>query len=235
MAADPPSASTTAGVEKSEPTAIKMERRHTPRRPDIDGLRCIAVVAVLVFHLRAEWLPGGFTGVDCFFTMSGYVVMASLLKTLPAEGTPCRERFAFLGGFYARRVKRLSPALIFVVLLTAFTFAIVVPTDEQPRRLYEYWTTGQAALIGASNVRFAIWSNGGYWADDADSPHYDPFTHSWSLGVEEQYYLVFPLLVLLAYAPVPRRLRRTLGFNSIETPHRPAEVRRASSGSTCTT
>ena len=177
------------------------------RRRDIDGLRCIAVLAVLVFHLRESSLPGGFTGVDCFFCISGYVVTTSMLHTLPASGASCKQYATYLARFYARRVKRLAPALVFTVLLVSVLCTVQLPTETQLRRLREYLLSGQTALFGFANIRFAIsalsgW--GGYWADSADSPKYDPFTHAWSLGVEEQYYLVFPLLMLGAYGHAPR-------------------------------
>ena len=93
-------------------------------RPDIDALRGIAVLAVIVYHLNESWLPGGFVGVDIFFAISGYVVMGSLLsRRVTSLGD-------FLSGFYTRRIKRLLPNLLCMLLLTAVGVAVIVPPDE---------------------------------------------------------------------------------------------------------
>ena len=117
------------------------------RRPDIDGLRAVSILAVLVYHLQSSWLPGGFAGVDVFFVISGYVVSASMM--LKRRTT----RVSFIVSFYARRVKRLLPALTFVLLSTALLFGIFVPTADQNRRMHEYWQTGLFAAAGCGDYR----------------------------------------------------------------------------------
>ena len=151
-------------------------------RPDIDALRGIAVLAVFVYHLDEHWLPGGFTGVDVFFVISGYVVSGSLLSH--------REQpfWQQLGGFYQRRIRRLVPNLLCNVALTSLAVALLVPPEES-RSLF---TTAVKALYGWSNNHLALGATD-YFGLDA---HLNPLSHTWSLGVEEQFYLVFPLMLL---------------------------------------
>lgn len=149
--------------------------------PHVDGLRAIAVLAVLIYHLKASWLPGGFTGVDIFFVISGFIVSASV-------GTLSKTGFlSFMLFFYARRIQRIAPALLVCLTCTAFATALIVPSawlsDNIPR-------TGLFAYFGLSNLLLAKTSND-YFAPVAE---FNPYTHTWSLGVEEQFYLVFPLL-----------------------------------------
>lgn len=151
--------------------------------PYIDGLRAVAVLAVVVYHLNAAWLPGGFTGVDIFFVISGFVVSASVdrLDRVGALASQLR--------FYARRLRRIAPALIACLLVTCIASAMFIP---------EVWLsdtsreTGRMAFFGLSNWVLAKTGN------DYFSPkvEFNPFTHTWSLGVEEQFYLVFPFLFL---------------------------------------
>jgi peptidoglycan/LPS O-acetylase OafA/YrhL len=147
-------------------------------RPEIDGMRAVAVIAVIVNHFNKELLPSGFLGVDIFFVISGYVITSSLFghrsETLPR----------FLLGFYGRRVKRLVPALIACVLLTSIMMGMVNPNNGLSLQ------TGIAALFGVSNI-FLYSLSVDYFAPLTEL---NPFTHTWSLGVEEQFYLIFPLL-----------------------------------------
>lgn len=149
----------------------------------IDGLRAIAVLAVIAYHLDAGWLPGGFTGVDVFFAISGFVVSASVAR-LPAVGAG-----AALLRFYARRFLRIAPALLVCLLATALAAALFIPESwlsEASDR------TGRMALVGLSNWVLASTGND-YFAPRTE---FNPYMHTWSLGVEEQFYLVFPLLFL---------------------------------------
>jgi peptidoglycan/LPS O-acetylase OafA/YrhL len=150
-------------------------------RPDIDGLRAIAVLSVIAYHLNAQWLPGGFVGVDIFFVISGFVVAASLLNAP-------QESFAkFAAFFYARRLLRIAPALIVVLVVSALLATLFVPRA---------WLSGFSektalyAVFGLSNWLMAR-NTDSYFAPRAE---FNPYTHTWSLGVEEQFYLIFPFV-----------------------------------------
>jgi peptidoglycan/LPS O-acetylase OafA/YrhL len=155
---------------------------HAGYLPHVDGLRALAVLAVIVYHLHAAWLPGGFTGVDVFFVISGYVVTASLASR-------AKESIGqFIGGFYARRLIRVAPALLVMLLATVFACVLFVPPGwlsgfNEKTALY--------AFFGLSNVLLAQ-NTEAYFAPRTE---YNAFTHTWSLGVEEQFYLVVPLLL----------------------------------------
>jgi peptidoglycan/LPS O-acetylase OafA/YrhL len=150
--------------------------------PEIDGIRAVAVGAVIVFHLWPGALPGGFTGVDMFFVVSGFVVTRSLLA---------REFVGFRAlalDFYARRAVRILPALIVMLLATVLATQLFVP---QAWLAPDPSQVGLAAFFGFSNMVLMNDANS-YFAPAATL---NPFTHTWSLGVEEQFYLVFPLLL----------------------------------------
>ncbi len=151
-------------------------------RPEIDGLRAVAIIAVIINHFNEQLLPSGYLGVDIFFVISGFVITSSL-------ATHAKESFAdFLLGFYARRVKRLLPALVVFVLITAFLICLFDPEPGVSLR------TGTASLFGLSNL-FLLQQAVDYFAE---STELNIFTHTWSLGVEEQFYLVFPFLIWLS-------------------------------------
>lgn len=173
-------------------------------RPEIDGLRALAVIAVLINHLNPSWLPGGYLGVDLFFVISGYVVTGSLLGKR-AEGAK-----NFLLNFYRRRFRRLMPALVVnIVLVAIFFVALVHPQDGVTMPALR---SGMAALVGVSNLYFLRQGNN-YFATDN---HFNPFLHTWSLGVEEQFYLLWPLVLLLCGLgrPSPAGIRARLsGFS----------------------
>lgn len=165
-------------------------------RPEIDGLRAVAVLAVILNHLDHDLLPGGWLGVDVFFVISGFVITASL------AGRPAQRPGPWLAAFYARRVKRLAPALLVCVLLTALGLVLLIPPvfREHDHGL----ATGLGAIFGVSNlVLFADATN--YFGDDIQL---NPFAHTWSLGVEEQIYLLLPLLVWASGLPQARRRAR---------------------------
>ncbi|MBK7060714.1 MAG: acyltransferase [Rubrivivax sp.] len=152
----------------------------------IDSLRALAVLAVLLYHARPQWLPGGFLGVDVFFAISGFVVTGSLAR----HGA--QSIGSFIGGFYFRRLTRILPALLVVLVVTSLAWTLLIPHS---------WLSGQAERIGL--YAFAGLSN---WAlmDQADAyfaprAEFSPFTHTWSLGVEEQFYLVAPWIIFWAW------------------------------------
>lgn len=167
-------------------------KREVAYRADIQGLRALAVVVVVLFHAGFGF-PGGFVGVDVFFVVSGYVITRMLRREQDRTGT------LRLGNFYLRRIRRLLPALalVLVVGLLATPWLGPVVTQDTSRR------TGAAGALFVSNVTLARGERG-YFAPDAEA---NPFLHLWSLSVEEQYYLAFPLVLLAVGAAVRRRRR----------------------------
>jgi len=150
--------------------------------PAIDGLRAVAVGSVILYHLWPRLLPGGFNGVDIFFVISGFVVTGSMAG----------KRFDTLGqlltAFYARRLMRIMPALVAMLLVTILATQLFVPDGWLSNSVS---VTGKLAFAGLSNVGLAFDSDT-YFGPQAG---YNPFTHTWSLGVEEQFYLLFPFLL----------------------------------------
>ena len=149
-------------------------------RPDIDGLRAIAVLAVLIHHLQGSWLPGGFVGVDIFFVISGYLITSLLYKDISNGQFSLRQ-------FYKRRINRIAPALFCVIFVSSVAAAFLLsPTD-----LIRMAWSAVTAFVGFSNVY--IWTEyGNYFSAGANEA---PLLHTWSLGVEEQFYMIWPLLL----------------------------------------
>ncbi|MCC5810478.1 MAG: acyltransferase, partial [Ectothiorhodospiraceae bacterium] len=152
-------------------------------RPEIDGLRAIAVLAVILFHAGFSLFSGGYVGVDVFFVISGYLITTIIITDLE------RGRFS-LRRFYERRARRILPALFFV-LLCCVPFAWVWML---PRQFMEFSQALVAVGLFASNILF--WRKSGYFAPAAEE---NPLLHTWSLAVEEQFYIGFPLLMLIAW------------------------------------
>lgn len=148
-------------------------------RPEIDGLRAFAVVAVIINHFNKDLLPSGYLGVDIFFVISGYVITSSLV------GRESKNFLDFLTAFYERRIKRLVPALVVFVLITSVLICLFNPDPGVANK------TGIASLFGLSNLYLYKQSTDYF----AQSTEINPFTHTWSLGVEEQFYLLFPFLI----------------------------------------
>ena len=186
-AAAPATGSAAAGQAGSAAVAVPFRYR-----PDIDALRGLAVLAVFIFHLNVDWLPGGFVGVDVFFVISGYVVTGSLLSH---GSEPLGPR---LGSFYLRRIRRLLPNLLLTLGVTALGVALLIPPSETRG----FYLTAVKALYGWSNNHLLQASTDYFGLDSG----LNPFVHTWSLGVEEQFYLVFPLLLILLGSGARRTL-----------------------------
>jgi peptidoglycan/LPS O-acetylase OafA/YrhL len=151
-------------------------------RPDIDGLRTVAVLSVVVFHLGTSVLSGGFVGVDVFFVISGYLITGTLLM---AKGSYAQG----LADFYKRRIKRIFPAL-FVVYAAVMLFAFATLFADETRGIA---LTTVASIFFVSNILF--FSSSGYFDGGLDS---NPLLHTWSLSVEEQFYIFFPLVLFFS-------------------------------------
>ncbi|VVE06265.1 acyltransferase family protein [Pandoraea sputorum] len=156
---------------------------HIKYRPDIDALRALAIIAVVTYHAFPTILPGGFVGVDVFFVISGYLISSIVLRSL-RNGS-----FSF-SDFYVKRIRRIFPALV-VVLAATYLFGWFSLFPDEFIRL------GNQTVAGALFFQnFHLWHEAGYFVSLAESM---PLLHLWSLSVEEQFYLVFPLVAWLAY------------------------------------
>lgn len=152
-------------------------------RPEIDGLRAIAVISVIIYHLNESWLSGGFLGVDIFFVISGFLITGIIITEIQQNSFSLKQ-------FYTRRIKRIYPAFITVMALVSFiASAIFIYKDfDQLRKTIE--------LATAFLSNFYLGLTQGYFDLSANE---NPVLHIWSLAVEEQYYLIFPLILILAY------------------------------------
>jgi len=169
----------TPGVGNFKPTPQWKNSRY---RPEIDGLRAFAVVSVIINHFNKDILPGGYLGVDIFFVISGYVITSSLL------GRHSKDFKDFISGFYERRVKRLLPALSVFVLIMSIAICLFDPSPDESLK------TGLSSLFGLSNL-YLLQQSTDYFAQ---STELNVFTHTWSLGVEEQFYILFPFIIWLS-------------------------------------
>lgn len=164
------------------------------RRTEIDGLRAVAVVSVIINHVDKTFLPNGHLGVDIFYVISGFVITQSLIT---------RQHSCFsdyILGFYNRRVKRLMPALFLCIAVTSIFILLVISPDSSFSTSSIY-RTGVAALFGVSNITLLRHATD-YFGPSAEL---NPFTHTWSLGVEEQFYLFFPFILWFSGLPQKRR------------------------------
>lgn len=150
-------------------------------RPDIDGLRALAVLPVVFYHAGFATFSGGFVGVDVFFVISGFLITSLIYKDIRTESFSYQQ-------FYMRRIRRLFPALFAVVIATCVAaYGLLLP-----RELQDFGQSVVSIAVFASN--FLFWNESGYFAEAAEMK---PLLHTWSLAIEEQYYLVFPVLLLL--------------------------------------
>jgi peptidoglycan/LPS O-acetylase OafA/YrhL len=173
-----------------------MSRASFAYRPALDGLRACAVLAVIAYHLGAPWMPGGFLGVDAFFVVSGYLITSLLLHERAVHGR------VSLRAFWLRRARRLLPAVL--VSLIAVLAAVLVwssPTQRNTLRV-----DAMAALAYVANWRFV--TSGQSYFDLYSTP--SPLRHMWSLAIEEQFYLVWPVVLCVALW-LPRRFGKFLG------------------------
>lgn len=161
---------------------MKPNNFHPAYRPEIDGLRAVAVLAVVIFHAFPMHLPGGFVGVDVFFVISGFLISSIILKSID------QDRFSFRD-FYINRTRRLIPALA-VVLVASFAAGWVLLMPK------EFAQLGTHILAGATFLEnFLLWTEAGYFDISSELK---PLMHLWSLGIEEQFYLLYPPLLWLA-------------------------------------
>lgn len=171
-----------------------MSVEHLPYRPEIDGLRAVAVLSVFIFHLNHQWLPGGFVGVDIFFVISGYLITSILFNDCGAG------KFS-IGRFYQRRIARIFPAFFAVALVTIAVAAFVYSS-------LDFASAGAnlvAASLSVANLKYIL--QGNYFEMSLDA---QPFLHYWSLSVEEQFYIIFPFLLFLLFRYARRHLTLVL-------------------------
>lgn len=156
---------------------------HPSYRPDIDGLRAVAILSVLVFHAFPSKVKGGFIGVDIFFVISGFLISSIIFRSLQ------RQDFSF-SEFYAHRIRRIFPALI-VVLASSFAIGWFTLLPDELKQLGKHMATGAGFI-----QNFALWREAGYFDSASELK---PLMHLWSLAIEEQFYLLYPVLVWAAW------------------------------------
>ncbi len=166
--------------QDTRPSPHPQSSKRVARWPALDGIRALAVIGVMLYHAGVKWVPGGLLGVDAFFVLSGFLITSLLLREVRVDGR------ISIGGFWARRARRLLPALLLVLLAVSIWAALDRTLDLSSVRL-----DIAAALGYVANWRFAF-SHQGYFSASAEP---SPVLHLWSLGVEEQFYLLWPLLV----------------------------------------
>lgn len=152
-------------------------------RPEIDGLRTIAVVPVILFHAGVDWAAGGYVGVDVFFVISGFLISQIIFKAMEAGTFSFRD-------FFERRARRILPALLLVIAATSVLSLLWMPPDK----LRDFAQSVVATLLFSSNILFFLES--GYWEQASELK---PLLHTWSLAIEEQFYIVFPFVAWLLW------------------------------------
>jgi peptidoglycan/LPS O-acetylase OafA/YrhL len=164
-------------------TTLTLHLSHPNYRPDIDGLRAVAVLSVVAFHAFPTLMKGGFVGVDVFFVISGFLISTTVFENLDRDSFSFRE-------FYSRRITRIFPSLI-VVLIACFTLGWFALLANEYKQLGKHIAAG---AVFFSN--FILWNEAGYFDNSAETK---PLLHLWSLAIEEQFYIVWPLFLWLAW------------------------------------
>ena len=159
--------------------------------PAIDGLRAIAVIAVMLYHLGIPWIPGGFLGVDLFFVISGYVITRLLLDSIQERGG------LDLRDFYMARIRRLLPPLVFMIVLTSIVVGLWAPDTSK-----KFLSDAPFSLFGGMNW-WLVFNNQDYFESSGRPPL---LQHTWSLAVEAQFYLLWPLILLLVLKYLGKRV-----------------------------
>ena len=160
------------------------------KRPEIDGLRSIAVLPVILFHCGIDIFSGGYVGVDIFFVISGYLITSLIMEQ------KYNNNFSILN-FYERRARRILPALFFVLIISIPIFFYIM----NPFQLHDYSQSLIATILFLSNYLFYVESS--YFALDSELK---PFLHTWSLSIEEQFYIVIPFLIAFIFPFFKRKL-----------------------------
>lgn len=164
-------------------------------RKDLDGLRAIAVIAVIVFHMNNSWLSGGFVGVDVFFTLSGFFICRHIYEAI-------QKNNFYLTDFYKSRIRRLVPNLLFVLLVTTvFATLYLIPSD-----LKRYGVSLISSILAFSNIAYLFGGNGYFFPDAAAVP----LLHTWSLSLEWQFYVICPVILIGLHKYFPRNLTTIL-------------------------
>ena len=165
-------------------------------RHEIDGLRAVAVLSVILSHAGVGWMPGGFAGVDAFFVISGFLISGIISRDLE------QGRFTFRN-FYARRARRILPALFFMLS----TVSILAWLTLSPSQIQEISGSVFFSVLSLSNFYFIDFVD--YFAPSAE---YIMLLHTWSLGVEEQFYLLFPLIAFVVYTAATPKSESSRGL-----------------------
>ncbi|EMF4361204.1 acyltransferase [Klebsiella pneumoniae] len=152
-------------------------------RADIDGLRAVAILPVLLFHVGYNWFSGGYVGVDVFFVISGYLITSILVNDIK------NNTYSILD-FYERRIRRIVPALVFVIAFIIVASPFFLPPENYSFLPKEIIGT----LLFISNI--VSYLKSGYFSTDAEQR---PLLHTWSLGIEEQFYIISPVILFIAF------------------------------------
>jgi len=157
-------------------------------RPDIDGLRAIAVISVILYHINKSIISGGFIGVDIFFVISGYLITQHIIRDIE------KNRFSIIE-FYRKRIKRIFPVLLVVIAVTL----IISLTIQRPADTVIVARSSFASIFSMANVYFWLFLDTSYFAAESSE---SPLLHLWSLGIEEQFYIFWPLILILIYKSI---------------------------------